>query len=46
MTPAELVQILKNHKAWLAGKGGARANLALRTSPGSRCPDSSCPKPR
>ncbi len=38
MTPSELVEILRSHKAWLIGRGGARANLSLQDLSGLQMP--------
>ncbi len=39
MKSSEFVEILKNHRAWLAGRGGVRANLALQDLSGLKMPD-------
>ena len=30
MTKTELVEVLKKHEIWLAGRGGGRANLSMQ----------------
>ncbi len=38
MSPVELSQILKKHRAWLDGRAGARANLAMQDLSDLRLP--------